>query len=46
VGGRIDINAIATTGVINIVGAASVNGAFTLNVLWVPVTTGATLVAA
>ena len=45
-GGRIDLDAIATTGVVNLVGAAAVNGAVTVYVTWVPLTDGATLVAA
>ena len=45
-GGRVNLNAIATTGTINIIGAASVNGAFTINVCWIPLTAGAVLVAA
>jgi hypothetical protein len=44
-GGRIDLNAVATTGAIELVGAASVNGAVTVNVTWIPLTTGALLVA-
>lgn len=45
-GGRIDLNAIVTTGQIEFVGAASANGAITFYVTWLPLTTGATLVAA
>lgn len=45
VGGRIDLLAPVTTGVINLIGASSVNGAVTINVMWVPLTTGAKLVA-
>jgi hypothetical protein len=45
-GGRVDINAVVSTGVVNVVGAAAVNGAATLNVTWIPLTDGATLVAA
>lgn len=45
-GGRIDLNAIVTTGQIEFVGAASANGAMTVYVTWVPLTDGATLVAA
>lgn len=46
VGGRVDLNAVATTGVINLLGASSVNGAVTIYVTWVPLTNGAALVAA
>lgn len=45
-GGRIDLFAVATTGVVNLVGASSPNGAVTVYVTWVPLTDGATLVAA
>ena len=45
-GGRIKLGAVATTGVINLVGAASVNGAVTTYVGWYPLVAGATLVAA
>lgn len=45
-GGRIDLNAVVTTGQIEFVGAASANGAITFNLTWVPLTAGATLVAA
>lgn len=45
-GGRIDLNAIVTTGQIEFVGAASANGAITFYVTWVPLTDGALLVAA
>lgn len=45
-GGRVDLNAVATTGVVNVVGASSVNGAATINVTYVPLTTGAVLAAA
>jgi|SRR5881296_1760508 len=45
VGGRVDINAIATTGVINIIGASSANGAVNVVCTWIPLTDGATLVA-
>lgn len=45
-GGRIDLNAIVTTGQIEFVGAASANGAITFYVTWIPLTDGATLVAA
>ncbi|MEU0411721.1 hypothetical protein ABZ307_28420 [Streptomyces griseorubiginosus] len=45
-GGRVDVNAVATTGVVNVVGASSVNGAAAIYVTWVPLTDGATLTAA
>jgi hypothetical protein len=45
-GGRTNLNAVATTGTIDLLGASSVNGAVTLYVTWVPLTDGATLVAA
>lgn len=45
-GGRTDLRAVVTTGTVDLVGAASVNGAVTVYVTWVPLTTGATLVAA
>lgn len=45
-GGRIDLKAIVTTGVINLVGAAAINGTVSAYVTWVPLTVGATLVAA
>ena len=45
-GGRADLNAPVTTGVVNVVGASSVNGAATIYATWVPLTDGATLVAA
>lgn len=46
VGGRVDARQVVTTGTINLVGAASVNGAVTVYVTWVPLSDGATLVAA
>lgn len=46
VGGRTDLNAVVTTGVVNVVGASSVNGAATIYATYVPLTDGATLVAA
>jgi hypothetical protein len=46
IGGRIELNAIVTTGVINLVGAAAVNGAVSAYLTWVPLTDGATVVAA
>lgn len=45
-GGVVDLNAVVTTGAVNLVGAASVNGAVTVYVTWIPLTDGATLVAA
>lgn len=45
-GGRTDLNAVVTTGTVDFVGAASANGAITFYVTWVPLTDGATLVAA
>lgn len=45
-GGRVDLMAIVTTGVVNVVGASAVNGAGTVYATWVPLTDGATLVAA
>ncbi|MFD9398346.1 hypothetical protein ACFWA4_05935 [Streptomyces sp. NPDC060011] len=45
-GGRTDLNAVVTTGAVNLVGASSVNGAVTVYATWVPLTDGATLVAA
>jgi hypothetical protein len=46
IGGRTDLEAVVTTGVVNLVGASAVNGTATISCLWVPLTTGATLVAA
>jgi hypothetical protein len=46
VGGRVDLNAVVTTGAVNLVGASGVNGTVTAYVTWVPLTDGATLVAA
>lgn len=45
-GGRVDLNAVVTTGTVDLVGASSVDGAVTVYVTWVPLTDGATLVAA
>ncbi len=45
-GGTPKLEAMATTGQIEFVGAASANGAITFYVTWVPLTDGATLVAA
>lgn len=39
-------NLVVTTGEVELVGASSVNGAVTVYCTWVPLTTGATLVAA
>lgn len=44
-GGRIDLDALVTTGVINIVGAAAVNGACDVVITYVPLTNGASIVA-
>lgn len=45
-GGHVKLDAVVTTGQIEFVGAASANGAITFYVTWVPLTDGATLVAA
>ncbi|MBD9723449.1 hypothetical protein PV755_45400 [Streptomyces caniscabiei] len=45
-GGRANLNAVVTTGTVDLVGASSVNGAVTVYCTWVPLTDGATLVAA
>ena len=45
-GGTAELNAVVTTGQVEFVGAASANGALTFYVTWVPITSGATLVAA
>lgn len=45
-GGRIDLLVPVTTGTVDLVGAASVNGAVTVYCMWVPLTAGATVVAA
>jgi len=45
-GGTVRHEAVVTTGQIEFVGAASANGAITFYVTWVPLTDGATLVAA
>jgi len=45
-GGRTDINAAATTGAVELVGAAGCDGAVTMYVEWEPITAGATVVAA
>lgn len=44
-GGRVQVEQVVTTGVVNLIGAASVNGAVTINCTWVPLTDGATLTA-
>lgn len=46
IGGRADLNAVVSTGVIKALGAASINGAVTVYVTWIPLTSGASLVAA
>ncbi len=48
VGGRLDLNAIVTTGVVGLVqtGSGTIDGAVTAYCTWVPLTDGATLVAA
>lgn len=45
-GGSAELGAVVTTGQIEFVGAASANGALTVYVTWVPLSDGATLVAA
>lgn len=45
-GGHVKLDAVVTTGQIEFVGASSANGAITFYVTWVPLTDGATLVAA
>lgn len=45
-GGRINLNAVATTGQIELLGAAAINGTVEVVVTWIPLTDGATLVAA
>lgn len=45
-GGTILLGAVATTGTLELIGATSVNGAVTMNVAWVPLDNGATVVAA
>lgn len=45
-GGRNDIKWTVTTGTVKLTGASSVNGAVTVGCTWVPLTAGATLVAA
>lgn len=48
VGGRIDLNAVVTTGVVGLVqtGSGTIDGAVTVYSSWVPLTSGASLVAA
>lgn len=45
-GGRCDLNAVVPTGTVTLLGASSVNGAVTAYCTWIPLTDGATLVAA
>lgn len=45
VGGRVDLDVVVTTGVLNIVGAAAVNGAVDVILTYVPLTNGASIVA-
>lgn len=45
-GGTVELGAVVATGQIEFVGASSANGALTFYVFWVPLTDGATLVAA
>lgn len=45
-GGSNELRVVVSIGQIEFVGAASANGAITFYVMWVPLTTGATLVAA
>jgi len=45
-GGTAYLGAVVTTGTVDFVGAASANGAMTVYVTWIPLTDGATLVAA
>jgi hypothetical protein len=46
-GGTAEFGAVATTGTVNLVttGSGTIDGAVTVNVMWVPLTAGATLVA-
>jgi hypothetical protein len=48
IGGRVDLNAAVTTGTVGLVqtGTGTINGAVTVYVTWIPLTDGATLVAA
>lgn len=45
-GGRHDVNWVVGVGQLELVGAAAVNGTVEIGVTWVPLTSGATLVAA
>ena len=47
-GGKVDLNAVVTTGTVDLVptGSGTIDGAVTVYCTWVPLTTGATLVAA
>jgi len=45
-GGQVRLDTVVTTGQIEFVGALSADGAITFNVTWIPLTDGATLVAA
>lgn len=46
VGGRVDLHSLVTTGVVNLIGAAAINGTVSAFLAWVPLTSGATIVAA
>lgn len=48
IGGRVDLNAAVTTGVVGLVqtGSGTIDGAVTVYCTWVPLTEGASLVAA
>lgn len=48
VGGRIDLFAVVTTGTVGLVqtGSGTIDGAVTVKCMWLPLTSGATLVAA
>lgn len=48
VGGRVNLNAVVTTGTVGLVqtGSGTIDGAVTVYCTWVPLTDGATLVAA
>jgi hypothetical protein len=47
-GGRVDLNAVVTTGTVKLVptGTGTIDGAVTVYCTWIPLTDGATLVAA
>lgn len=45
-GGHAVLNAVATTGQIELLGASAINGAVTVYVTWIPLSDGASLVAA